>query len=183
MKTKVINLVGGPSSGKSVMAARIFAELKSRHCTAEYVQEYVKTLIWQERFDDIDNQFHVSKKQYKWIKILDNKVEYIIVDSPLIVGLFYNRFSTTNVSNVERTERYILSRMEEFDNIYIFLERNPQFPFEIDGRIHTEKESLQIDQKLRELLHEFHLPYKSIKSSAESVNEVVDYIRESNNYN
>ena len=46
MKTKVINLVAGPSSGKSLVAALLFAELKMLHYKAEYIQEYAKILIW-----------------------------------------------------------------------------------------------------------------------------------------
>jgi len=43
MKTKVINFVASPSSGKSLMAALVFSELKMMNFRAEYIQEYAKT--------------------------------------------------------------------------------------------------------------------------------------------
>ena len=60
MKTKVINFVASPSSGKSLMAALVFSELKMMHFRAEYVQEYAKTLIWQDRLEELANQYNVS---------------------------------------------------------------------------------------------------------------------------
>ena len=99
------------------------------------------------------------------IKSVNGKVEYICLDSPLLLGIYYNRYHPDNVSNVEKTEKMILEKMKEFDNIYIFIERNKEFPYEIEGRIHNEKESDDISIKLIEILKEFKLPYKSFRSS------------------
>ena len=90
-KTKVINFIGGSGAGKSTMAAMTFAELKMRHHSVEYVQEYAKTLVWKELYHELDNQYQVSTEQYNMIKAVDGKVDYIVTDSPLVVGLFYNR--------------------------------------------------------------------------------------------
>ena len=43
--TKIINFLSGPSAGKSLMAALVYAELKSMHYKVEYVQEYAKHLV------------------------------------------------------------------------------------------------------------------------------------------
>jgi hypothetical protein len=73
------------------------------------------------------------------LKALQSRVEWILTDSPLLLGLFYNRFHKDNVCNIEKTEKMILSRMEEFDNVYILLERG-DFPYESSGRIHSMEE-------------------------------------------
>lgn len=101
--TIVVNFVAGCGAGKSVMSALTFVELKMMHLNAELVQEYAKQLVWENRLDELDNQFQVTKTQYNMIKALQDKVDYIVCDSPLIVGLFYNFYSETNVSNVEKT--------------------------------------------------------------------------------
>ena len=176
MKTKVINFVASPSSGKSLMAALIFSELKMRHYKAEYVQEYAKTLVWQDRLDDLVNQYNVSLEQYRMIKSVNGKVNYICLDSPLLLGLCYNRHGNGNVCNVEKTEKMILSKMSEFDNIYIFLERNEEFPYEIEGRIHNEEQSKVISSQLLGLLDEFGIEYKSFKSDKKNVSAILDYI-------
>jgi hypothetical protein len=176
MKTKVINFVASPSTGKSLMAALIFSELKMRHYKAEYVQEYAKTLVWQDRLDDLANQYNVSFEQYRMIKSVNGKVNYICLDSPLLLGLFYNRDHPENVCNVEKTEAMILSKMSEFDNIYIFLERNEEFPYETEGRIHNEEQSKVIAGQLLDLLDEFGIEYKSFKSDKKNVSAILDYI-------
>jgi hypothetical protein len=176
MKTKVINFVASPSTGKSLMAALIFSELKMRHYKAEYVQEYAKTLVWLDRLDDLANQYNVSFEQYRMIKSVNGKVNYICLDSPLLLGLFYNRDHPENVCNVEKTEAMILSKMSEFDNIYIFLERNEEFPYETEGRIHNEEQSKVIAGQLLDLLDEFGIEYKSFKSDKKNVSAILDYI-------
>jgi hypothetical protein len=176
MKTKVVNFVSGAGAGKSLMAAMTFAELKMRHIKAEYVQEYAKTLVWQKRFEDLDNQYQVSMEQYRMIKAVDGAVDYIVCDSGLIIGVFYNRYHKTNVCDVQKTEQMLLNKMTEFDNIYIFLERNPEFPFEQEGRIQDEQEAKLIDKQFKNLLEELKLPYKSFLSSRESIPKILDYI-------
>jgi hypothetical protein len=176
MKTKVINFVASPSTGKSLMAALIFSELKMRHYKAEYVQEYAKTLIWQDRLDDLANQYNVSLEQYRMIKSVNGKVDYICLDSPLLLGVFYNRYHDGNVCNVDKTEKMILSKMSEFDNIYIFLERNEEFPYETEGRIHNEEQSNVIAVQLLDLLDELGIKYRKFKSDKKNVQDMLDYI-------
>jgi hypothetical protein len=176
MKTKVVNFVSGAGAGKSLMAAMTFAELKMRHIKAEYVQEYAKTLVWQRRYEELDNQYQVSTEQYRMIKAVDGAVDYIVCDSGLIIGVFYNRYHKTNVCDVQKTEQMLLNKMTEFDNIYIFLERNPEFPFEQQGRIQDEQEAKLIDKQFKNLLEELKLPYKSFLSSRDSIPKILDYI-------
>lgn len=175
-KTKIINFIGGAGIGKSTMAALTFAELKSMHFKTEYVQEYAKMLVYKKDFDTLDNQYLVSSEQYKMLKAVDGQVEYICSDSPLIIGLFYNRDYITNVCNVQKTEAMILSKINEFDNIYIYLERNKEYPFEKEGRVHDENQSIVIDRKLKELLDEFNIKYLSIISDKKSLPEIINYI-------
>ena len=44
-----ISLFGGPGSGKSTTAARLFSELKERHYSVEHVSEYVKSWTYMNR--------------------------------------------------------------------------------------------------------------------------------------
>lgn len=176
MKTLVINFVGGSGVGKSLMAALTFAELKINHFITEYVQEYAKTLVWQKRFDELNNQYQVSTEQYRMIKAVDGAVNYIVCDSPIIIGLFYNRYHTTNVCNVQKTEEMLLSKMKEFNNIYIFLERNQEFPFEKEGRLQDEEESKNIDNLFKELLDELQIEYLSVISSKDSLDNIMKWI-------
>jgi len=176
MKTKVVNFVGGSGCGKSLMAALTFAELKMRHISAEYVQEYAKTLVWRKLFCQLDNQYQVSTEQYCMIKAVDGEVDYIVCDSPLVVGMLYNRIHPTNVCNVSKTEKMLKEKMAEFDNVYIYLERNEEYPYEKEGRIQDEEEAKEIDTLFKDLLDELKLDYLSVVSSKESIPKIMDYI-------
>ena len=176
MKQLLINFVGAPSSGKSMMAALTFVKLKTDHNSSELIQEYAKQLVWDNKFEELANQWYVTKKQYDMIKAVYGKVDYVVTDSPLLLGLYYNRHENENVCNIEKTEKMILSKMSEFDNIYIFLERNEEFPYEIEGRIHNEEQSKVISSQLLGLLDEFGIEYKSFKSDKKNVSAILDYI-------
>jgi hypothetical protein len=115
-------------------------------------------------------------EQYKMIKALDNVVDFVICDSGLLIGLFYNKYNPTNVCDIVKTEKMIKSRIGEFENIYIFLERDPNVPFEKDGRLQNEEESKAIDVKFKDLLDELGVEYRCFKSGKESISGILKYI-------
>ena len=56
MKTLVINLIGGPCSGKSTIASGVFHEIKKMNINAELALEFAKDKVWEESFRTIDDQ-------------------------------------------------------------------------------------------------------------------------------
>jgi len=174
-KTKVVNLIGAPSVGKSVFAGLIFAELKIKNYITEYIQEYAKHLVWMEDYETIKNQYYVTTQQYKILKSVNNKVDIIVTDGALFHGLYYNRTYYDNVSNIEKTEVKIKEYMNEFDNIYIFLERG-EFRYENEGRLHTYEESVKINKEMKELLKELDIEYLEIKSDKTNIKDMLEYI-------
>ena len=62
------------------------------------------------------------------------------------------------------------------DNIYIYLERNEEFPYEREGRMQDEEEAKEIDTLFKSLLDELNLDYLSVVSSKESIPKIMDYI-------
>lgn len=176
MKPVLINFIGAPSSGKSMMAALTFVKLKTEHNSSELIQEYAKQLVWENRLDELANQWYVTKRQYDMINAVYGKVDYLVVDSPLLIGLYYNRYHEDNVCNVEKTEGMILSKMEEFNNVYIFLKRNTNNPYEKVGRIHNEEQSTEIEKDLKKLLDEFNLKYLEVVSDVKNIDKIMEYI-------
>ena len=119
-------------------------------------------------------------QQYKMIKSVDTQVDFAVCDSPLLLGLYYNKSFVTNVSNVEKTEAMIKNKINEFDNVYIFLERNPEYPFENEGRIHSEAESKIIDTELLSILDDLRVPYKRFISDKKNIPAILNYILNKN---
>lgn len=175
-KPLLINFVGAPSCGKSTISALTFVKLKTAHKSSELVQEYAKQLVWAENYEDLSNQWYVSKKQYEMLKAVYGKVNYLITDSPLILGLHYNRYHQDNVCDVKKTENMILSKMNEFNNVYIFLKRNKSIPYESIGRIHDENQSMEIENNLKGILDELKLEYLEIISDVNNIDKILKYI-------
>lgn len=102
--TKIVNAFAGPGAGKTTACLEIVSQLKMRGKSAEYVPEYAKELVWDERTQLLDgslmNQLTILCEQYKRIKRLFHKVDYIVTDSPLWLNLLYYRYSSYKQRNV-----------------------------------------------------------------------------------
>lgn len=176
MKNIVINFIAAPCVGKSTMASLLFAEMKMSHHSVEYVQEIAKKLIYEEKYEELNNQYNISKAQYDIIKAVSKKVKYTITDSGLFVNLFYNREYKDNICNTEKVEKIFREKLDEFHNINIFLSRNNDFPYEQEGRVHDEKQSKEIEQRMEDMMIEYKLPYKKFVSYKGNLMNIIEYI-------
>ena len=174
-KTFVINFIGGPASGKSLMSAALYVELKKNNYVTEYVQEVAKKLVWTKNFHILNNQYTISEMQYIAIKDIVGEVVFIITDGPLVHGLYYNQYNKDNVSSRKKTREAIKQWTSEFNNINIFLERGEHL-YETYGRYQTEPEAKEIDVILKNILDENSITYLSIKSDLSNLPIIVEYI-------
>lgn len=172
MKTYIINLISGPGSGKSTACAGIFNQLKKRGVECELALEYAKDCVWDESYKKMDDQVLIFGMQYHRIWRLNGKVQVVILDSPLLLSLIYNK----NVKS-EIFESFVLECFSHFNNIVYFIERNEVLEFNNNGRVHSREESLVIDQKVKNILEKFKIPYKSVKNN-ESVELITKEILE-----
>lgn len=176
MDTYIINLISGPGSGKTTMAALLFAEMKIKGYNVEYVQEYAKKLVWLKDFDKLNNQYLVSKKQADLFNNICGNVNFIVTDGSLLHGLYYNKYNKNNVSNIEKTEDLILNSFYKFKNINIFIDRG-EFPYEQAGRIENFQEAKIIDNKLLDYLDYYQIPFIHIQSNRNNINQIINYIQ------
>ena len=68
-------------------------------------------------------------------------------------------------------------KLTEFENIYIYLERNIDHPYEDIGRMQNEKEAMEIDILMKDLLDELGLDYLSVISSRGSIEDILSYLK------
>lgn len=178
-KTYIINLIGGPGIGKSTLSALIYAKLKinKNKYTVEYVQEYAKQLVWMQEFDILNNQYYVTQRQYKLLKQMTEKVDFVITDGPIIQGLYYNLHNRDNISDKDKTQQFILQSHSEFNNINIFLNRG-NYEYESQGRLQSEEEAKEIDVILKHLLKHNNISFESFDSDSteNNINKIVEYI-------
>ena len=147
----VVNLYGGPGTGKSTTAAGVFSGLKMRGCNVELVTEVAKDLVWGERMFDLSNQILVFGEQYHRLFRLKGKVECIITDSPLFLSVVYGENET------DTFKALVQEKYNEFENVDIFLEREKEYN-PIGRTQKTEEEAVEVDKKVIDGLQQFIYP-------------------------
>lgn len=150
----VVNLFGAPGAGKSTGAAYIFSKLKMAGVNAELVTEFAKDKVWEESKAAFQNQAYIFGQQYFRISRVQNKVDVVITDSPILLSSFYaddevlgKEFDTlvTNVSN-------------SYDSMNVFINRVT--PYNPSGRFQTEEESDMISDIMRIFLDNHGVIYE-----------------------
>ena len=170
MKTLIVNLYAGPGAGKSSSAAYIFSMLKMRGISAEYVTEFAKDKTWEENQLALNCQFYVSGKQAFRLARVNGKVNVIVTDSPLVLGAFYSSDKYISDACVEESKKYPWQ-------LNYFIERKDH-KYDPNGRNQSYEESKEIDIKVKNLLAEKNIIYKSIISSREGCDNIVEEIIE-----
>ena len=154
-KTLFINLFTGPGSGKSTTAAGLFFTLKLMNQEAEYVSEYAKDLTWADRIGDLRCQPYVTGKQFYRQYRVNGKVDFALVDSPVLLGIAYGGFGAT-----PEWAQATLSHFHLFENLNIFISRNlDTHPYKTAGRNQTVDEAIEKDQEILAMLKDKNIPY------------------------
>ena len=165
MKTLVVNLLGGPGSGKSSVRAGVFHDLKFRGIECEESVEYAKDLTWERRQFTIQNQIHIFGEQHHRIWRLLGQVEVILTDSPLLLTPVY-----------DSRKNYTLFKLalEEFHSMWnyvVFLKRCKKY--NPNGRNQTEDEAIEVDRNILDFLIDNDIPYECTTGNPEGKDYVV----------
>lgn len=146
--TKVINFFGGPGTGKSTLAASLFAHMKKEKHSVELITEFAKDLTWAARHNELRNQCYVFGKQLNRLLNVHGQVDYIVTDSPILLSVIYNQ-------NVIGNSRYFSSVVHDiytqFENINFLVESDYSF-YDPKGRNQTADESASLGNKIKNLL-------------------------------
>lgn len=170
-KTKVINLFGGPGTGKSVIASSLFVKMKKMGLKTELVQEYAKELAYKEDYASLSCQPYVTSMQFYKQFLVCDKVDYIVTDSSILTGLCYN-----NVVPDEIFVPYVRFLFERFNNINIFLKRNPSIPYEAYGRVETQEEAINKDNEIIKMLEKLGVEFKPVEIGYNTEEEILKFI-------
>jgi len=180
---KVINLFGGPGSGKSTTAAGLFYFMKMRHQSVDLVTEYAKELVWEGRLQEmLDKQEDIFVEQQKRIRRLRNNVDYAIVDSPILFSYIYPKMNEQQrgVSPWPALDAFldfVVAVNDTYDNINIFLERPTHF--ETNGRDHNLEESQAIDEAIKNSLRELGQEFITVPTNEHTMTLLLDLFKDS----
>lgn len=181
MESKIINFFGGPGIGKSTQASGLFTEMKRNHMSVEYTYEFPKEVAWEGNISQLRDQFFITANQHRNISRLYGKVEYIIVDSPIILGCFYEQrygegypasfYGVTGLSN------FLWNLFKQYNNVNILLNRNNE-TYDPNGRIQDLQEAQEIDADIKETLLVNSIPFVEFSVNTDTPSEIYRYLIE-----
>lgn len=169
MKTIVVNLWGGQSSGKSSTMGDLFGKLKWAGINCEQSPEFAKELAWEGRTGTFEDEMYIFGKQSHRLFRCDKKVDVIITDRPLLMSVVYNNYYG-NFGDENWKKCYndlIFSTYLQYDNVNIYLNRvkgfNPK------GRREDEETAKEFDILFKKFLDDTNIPYYTFDGKEESV--------------
>lgn len=160
---KIINLFSGPGGGKSTLAGELFGYMKSNRMNVEYITEFAKELTWKKDYSTLDDQLYVTFSQHHKQYLLLNEVDYIITDSPILLGIIYLNSNSKKFNNRFDWEasfiNLVYNTFDQYDNYNFVIERGNK-PYISKGRNQSEHEALHIDREVIRILegkYSYHL--------------------------
>ena len=177
--SKIINLFGGPGIGKSSIAAGLTYKLKKRHITCDNPYEFPKLLAWDENHSAIRDQLFVLANQHRGIVKSYGKVDYIILDSPILLSLTYKNVYKSNeypaILYGDAFDKMVLDIYNQYDNINILLKRS-QGKHNNNERYQNLEESIALDNVIENSLIDNNLPYHVINVNGNTVKNILKLI-------
>lgn len=149
MTTTIINLWGGPGSGKSTTAAELFVKLKKRGVVVELVQEAAKESAWhKQEIVQADIFFEQVRRVFRLL----GKVQVIINDSPIELSGFYPHFYGDDA--LSKTYRQLATDINAIitatgHEIHDYWVKRTK-PYEAAGRYQSAEEAKRMDQAMND---------------------------------
>lgn len=167
--TQVINVIGGPGCDKSLITSAIILFLKLHNKTVEVIPDFAKSLVWQQNFEVLKNQYFIAQRQFEMLTLLDGQVQYLISECSLPQVLYYNENYLDNICDISKTRTQILAWHGQFNNVNVLVERGER-NYVRTGRFQDEEGARAIDRGLRELLLREELPFASVAAELAAAN-------------
>lgn len=169
-----INLFGGPGLGKSTIASGLFYNMKIQNYKVEFIPEYAKELTYANDYTKLSDQLHILGEQHHRMFRLKDKVDYIIHDSPFIMGLVYLQDDTPLPKEIY--EEFVITMFKNYNNLNVFLKRNLNNEYQEYGRSQSLDEAIEKDIQIKELLDRFGVKYVEIDSNSFTIETILSLI-------
>jgi hypothetical protein len=100
---------------------------------------------------------------------LNNKVQFIVCDSPLLLSIIYSKEKS------ELFGQFIVEQYNKYTNINFVLDRTVKY--DPIGRNQTEEEANQLDNYLINIMNKYSIDYNNISGDSKTkVNKILEYL-------
>lgn len=161
--TIVINIAGGPGTGKTTVAALLFSRLKEKGYEVENVSEFAKELVWEGRNEAFNDRLYMHGEQNHRLMEMNNKLDYIITDSPLFLTSIYNNYYLKDKFSNSYNKMIDIVTLETYkiyNNKVYLLARDTKY--KTIGRRENIKDAVNIDNSIKSYLNKNKIKYKEI---------------------
>lgn len=178
--TTVISFFGGPCTGKSLSAALVYADMKQRGLSVELVREVVKDWAWEDRKITGFSQYYTTAKQIMKESLLLGKVDYVVTDSPPLLGIAYAKmYYSKNIQTSLRAT--VVGYYEELRALGhtvcpVYLLRQEEYTAE--GRWQNKTEARVLDGAIRLECYDMFSTFMDSTSTASDLKAFVDGLLE-----
>lgn len=176
MKNKpviVVNIIGGPGVGKSILTSDVFSALKKDFISCEISHEYIKKKLREKALKAVESQIYIFAKQQFQLFTLRDEVDVIVTDSPIILSAVYDK------SKCQFLKGLVLKEFAKYENLNYLLLRNENVPYEREGRYQDENGAKEVDNEVRSFLTNENIEYKELYGIGEdSLNTILKDVKE-----
>lgn len=162
---KVINLFGGPNTGKSTTASGLFYLMKVLGLNVELVTEYAKDMTWENRHNILSDQLYILAKQNRRLERLRDKVDYVVTDSPVILGLNY-----TPEDYYSNFKPLVFDVWNTYNNYNFYLRNNGDLTYNEAGRNQDKHQAKELDEKIHKFLRDNNVEFTEQMIDADNKN-------------
>lgn len=90
-ETIVVNIIGGPGVGKSILTSDVFSALKREGISCDIAAEYIKKKLREKALKAVESQIYIFAKQQFQLFTLKDEVDVIVTDSPIFFSAVYDK--------------------------------------------------------------------------------------------
>ena len=147
--------------------------------SVECTYEFPKEVAWEGNVSQLKDQFFITANQHRNISRLYGKVEYIIVDSPIVLGCFYEqRYGNdypASFYNLTGLSKFLWGLFGKYNNINILLTRNGD-TYDPSGRLQNLEEAREIDEDIKQTLLINNIPFVEFNVGTNTAVDIFNYI-------
>lgn len=160
MKTTIINVYGGPGSGKSTSAAYLYYLLKVAGENVELVREYVKDWAWEGRKFSVYDEIYFLGKQVRHESMLFGKVDWIITDAPVYMTAYYASLycQPPLAQGVVAAAQAFYQQAQDDGHQHLHVMLSRTMPYQAEGRYQNQEQALAVDVGVKKMLQNFNVP-------------------------
>jgi nicotinamide riboside kinase len=163
----VVNLIGGPGVGKSILTSEVFAELKRKFVSAEISPEYIKKKLREGSIKAVQSQIYIFGKQQYQLFTMKDEVDVIVTDSPFIFSSIYDS------TRCPELRKLILKEFNKYDNMNYYIRRDTTVPYEQEGRYQDSEGAKEVDETILAFLKNNNLEYKPVEGIGKDVRNMI----------